>query len=173
MIALDLLIVGEQPPEPRLHTQRAQHTGGAFHTADSGRLLLSGQIDPLGVVDPHFLQRAVLFPHVEVVGRCERHIGPLLRRGLPYRHDPLGIRVGERPQYQALQQAEYPHVRADPDREREHDEQRESRPSGGLAECEAEILHKAIQKGSPSCAISRAASRFHASPSSHAVPLFH
>ena len=112
----------EQPSECGAGAEHRQQVGGRPDRADPLRCALAREVVVRADRDRELLEAAVARLHVEVLRGRE----PVLRdadagRAVPQDHQAIGVRIGQRPQQQRARDAEDRRVRADPDRERQHD----------------------------------------------------
>jgi hypothetical protein len=146
----ELLRLGEAPSEDRRHPQERQHRGG-----DRGRVqplgsLAAGQVDGPAVVDPQVLEDPVRPPVEEIGGVGVLELGNAEPRGgVPHPHQPLRVGVGQRPQQDAVDDAEDRGVGADAEGQGEDREQGESRLPQELADGGAEVAEERIHRQAP------------------------
>ena len=139
-----------RPGEPPVRGARAQHRQQVHGRADRAHPLgraVPGQVVVRSDGDRELLEALVTRLDVEVLrGREPVFRDAQARRAVPEDHEPLRVRVRQRPQQQRARDAEDGGIRADPDRERQHDRHREAgapdEPAQGVREVVDEAAHE-------------------------------
>ncbi len=140
-----LLLRSERAADDRLLAERREDARGDLAPVDTLRLargaaraLSAAQDEVRPVVAHQRLEDAVLVPHVLEVRDGEAHLRHLLGP-LGQEHQPLRLRVGQRPQQDGVDHAEDRGVGADPERERRDRDEREARRLPERARGEANV----------------------------------
>ena len=121
-----VLLRAEGPSEEGLLAQGGEQARGDLAPVDPLRVrALRGEDEVGPVVADQRLEDAVLVPHVLQVGDGEAHARDLLRP-LGQEHQPLGLRVGQRPQQDRVDHAEDGGVGADAQGQGEDGHRREA-----------------------------------------------
>ena len=138
-------------PRSRPYAARAPSIGSRF---DDARIVptRSGAPSPGQVVvrsdgDRELLEALVTRLDVEVLrGREPVFRDAQARRAVPEDHEPLRVRVRQRPQQQRARDAEDGGIRADPDRERQHHGYREAGAASERAQRVREVAREAAHE---------------------------
>ena len=155
--------------EHRHGERRCGHVSGGEQPAD-GRIDAKGRV----IVRRHEVRDHELLLAVDPDGQVDPRLGERTRRGLDGVAEILEQRIGDRagppveyagdlhqptrfldrqrPQHHAIDQAEYGHVRADTERERENRDCREGRTAPERAQCVAHISHGVVEPAPASVA---------------------
>src|SRR5229473_6964033 len=129
---------GEIPPEDRLNTENLEKVGGHARDRRARRLRGTGNGHDVIIVFCNGLEAAVLVAKVVEV-RIRKMCPPSLRANLEDGHDPARIGVRQRPQQNAIYNAENCRGRADAQRERKGDYHGDTEVFAELAETIAAI----------------------------------
>ena len=86
------------------------------------------------------LKNRVVVSPIKIIGQGDRIILTGTRRFIQ-NHDPVGVRIWQRPKKNCVDDAEDRGVRADSERERHDRHRREARIFAQLPQCESKIIH--------------------------------
>ena len=147
MLSLRLLLVREEAAHRRHHPNRPQETGGADRSPDALGRAFAGEVRRPQRLYSKLLERPVAFLVVEIVGAGERLPSKLLRRFLPHRYQPVGLRVRKRRQKDALLDAEDRGSGRYAQRQRDQGSGREAGASPEDSRRVPEVPHGRLQPG--------------------------
>src|SRR5580704_13244029 len=141
-----MFIGSKNSPERRLRAEHAEKSVGDARDAHNLRLIAASHGRVREAVHRHAIERTTLiFPIHEIRSRNRksRHARKTFRgRRMPDAHETIRLRVGKRPQKNAVHHAEDRGIRANPKSENENRDSRESRIFADQPKAESQILQQ-------------------------------
>ena len=150
VMARCVLVRSEHAAQRRLDPEHREERPGAVHDVQAFGVVAAGERALRPTPETELVPRPRLRPVVLVLGPRggERH--QVHRRELrPHHGQPVRLRVGERSQEHPVHDAEDRRVRADAERQREHEHHGEARSAGELPERVLEILSEVLHDRLP------------------------